>query len=112
MTASGKSTTVNRLNILRGGPYIARFVRTVRGRIQENLPIVILERHQVLILMYVQNVQKFGNNEAKFKSIMDGTPKQIWERLWLLTQQFAFGRYLLDLFDIHLSQQAIERPVW
>lgn len=72
MTVIGKSTTVNRLNILRGEPYTARVVRTVRGRVQENLPIVISERHQVLILRYFQNVMHHKNDEAKLKSILFG----------------------------------------
>lgn len=73
MTAIGKSTTVNRLNILRGEPYTARVVRTVRGRVHENLPIAISERHQVLILRYFQNVRNFRDEESKLKSIMQGT---------------------------------------
>ena len=89
MTVIGKSTTVNRLNILRGEPYTARVVRTVRGRVQENLPIVISERHQVLILRYFQNVRRFGNEEAKFKSIMDGTAKQRGQVAFDLCRDFA-----------------------
>ncbi|MDV2470884.1 hypothetical protein CMU92_01460 [Elizabethkingia anophelis] len=68
---------MNRLHILCGEPYTARVVRTVRGRVQGNLPIVISIRRQELIPRYFQNVRKYSNDEAKLQSIVLGGTAQL-----------------------------------
>ncbi|MFC0318693.1 hypothetical protein [Olivibacter oleidegradans] len=68
---------MNRLHILCGEPYTARVVRTVRGRVQGNLPIVISIRRQELIPRYFQNVRNYRDGEAKLQSIVLGGTAQL-----------------------------------
>ncbi|QNL50253.1 hypothetical protein H8S90_01060 [Olivibacter sp. SDN3] len=80
---------MNRLHILCGEPYTARVVRTVRGRVQGNLPIVISIRRQELIPRYLQNVHDYGSGENKLKSLMWGISQQQTQTAFDLCNGFA-----------------------
>ncbi|QNL49731.1 hypothetical protein H8S90_23975 [Olivibacter sp. SDN3] len=80
---------MNRLHILCGEPYTARVVRTVRGRVQGNLPIVISIRRQELIPRYFQNVRDYSDGENKLKSLMFGTAQQQTQAAFDLCNGFA-----------------------